>query len=460
MLRLYAWLDERYQMGELARHFFLRSLPRGVGWSHTLGSALLFLIGLQVVTGIFLAVYYVASPAEAYESIQHITSEIPFGFLIRGVHKWGASAIVVVAVLHLLRVFFMAGYKYPRELSWVVGIFLLVLVFMEGFTGYLLPMDQKAYWATVVGTHLAEKTPLIGPALLRVTQAGLEPGPLTLSRFYAFHTMFFGGLLGVLAMLHMAMVIKQGIAPPPQTMPSVARTDYARAYEESKRGGQPFYEHLLKDGAISLLLLLGLLALAVYLGSPLEEAANPADVNYVPRPEWYFYFLFELLWFFPGPWVIVPSLIVPVLGTAALVVLPFLDRGPARHPARRPLATLLAIAVIAAVAYLSYKGATAPAPPTVTAAPSPPPGVVGADPEVELGWTLYQELGCAACHIIAGQGGVAGPDLSRVGARRDAEWLRNFIRDPKSVNPGAAMPAFDLPEDKLSPLVRFLGALR
>ena len=461
MARLYAWLDERYEIGELARRFLLRSLPRGIGWSQTLGSALFFLIILQAVTGIFLAVYYVGSPEQAYESIQHITNEVPFGFLIRGTHKWGASAMVVIAVLHLLRVFFMGAYIYPRELTWVVGIFLLVLIMGEAFTGYLLPMDQKAYWATVVGTHVAEKAPLIGPAVLKVAQAGVEPGPLTLSRFYAFHTMFFGGSLGLLALLHLAQVIKQGIAPPPKTMPAVAPKDYARAYEESKKGGQPFYEHLFKDATISLALFLALTASAVFLGSPLEGPADPADVNYVPRPEWYFYFLFELLWFFPGPWVIVPAFIVPVAGVAILMLLPVFDRGPVRHAAQRPLASMLASATLLAVIFLSYKGATAPAPPIAATAPLPPiPVGATVSPRVELGWRVYQEQGCASCHAIARQGGAAGPDLSKVGSRRDAELLRRFIRDPQSIKPGSAMPGYDLEEDKLDALVQLLEALK
>jgi ubiquinol-cytochrome c reductase cytochrome b subunit len=461
MFRLYAWLDERYGIGELARRFLLRPLPRGIGWSQTLGSALLFLIILQVITGIFLAVYYVNSPSQAYESVQHITNEVPFGFLIRGIHKWSASVIVVIAVLHLLRVFFMGAYKYPRELTWVVGIFLLVLILGEAFTGYLLPMDQKAYWATVVGTHLAEKAPFIGPALLRVIQAGVEPGPLTLSRFYAFHTMFFGGLLGFLALLHLAMVIKQGIAPPPKTMPVVAQKDYAGAYEESKKGGKPFYEHIFKDATISLLLLLSLIAMAVFLGSPLEGPANPADVNYVPRPEWYFYFLFELLWFFPGPWVVIPAFVIPVVGIAVLVFLPFFDRRPERHPARRPVAATLASVALAVVIFLTYKGAAAPVAPTTTTVALPPALMQAeASPQALQGREVYQEQGCASCHAIAGQGGAAGPDLSKVGARRDAEWLRRFISDPQGTKPDSIMPGYKLEEDRLDALVEFLRTLK
>lgn len=247
MRRLNAWLEERYPVSGAVSHFLLRPLPRGVGWSHTLGSALLFLIFLQIITGIFLAVYYVASPSQAYESVRYITDEVPFGFLVRGIHRWGASALVVLAVLHLLRVFFMGAYKYPRELTWLVGVFLLLIILGEGFTGYLLPMDQKAYWATVVGTHLVEKAPFVGPAIYKALQAGVEPGPLTLSRFYALHTMFLGGSLALLALLHLAMVIKQGIAAPPQTVPQVTRQGYTAAYEASKKEGKPFYEHIFKD---------------------------------------------------------------------------------------------------------------------------------------------------------------------------------------------------------------------
>lgn len=162
------WLDERLGTRRLASAFFYRRLPKAVGWPHTLGSATLFLLQVQILTGVFLAFYYVPSVEHAYGSVEYITKEIPFGAYIRGLHRWSASLVIIFAVLHLLRVFFTGAYKYPREASWVVGALLLVVIFAFGFTGYLLPWDQKAYWATVVGTHIAETAPGIGDLIARL----------------------------------------------------------------------------------------------------------------------------------------------------------------------------------------------------------------------------------------------------------------------------------------------------
>lgn len=473
------WLEDRYEVRTLASRFLERRIPKGISWFHCLGSATLFLLLIQVVTGIFLAVYYVPSPEQAFDSVQYITGQVPFGFLVRGIHRWSASLVVVMVVLHLLGVFFMAAYKYPRELTWVVGVFLLVLVMGFGFTGYLLPYDQKAYWATVVGAHLVEKAPYIGPFLNRLVEAGPEPGPLTLSRFYALHTLFLPLLLYTLAGIHVAMVIKQGISAPPLDAPVRAglaagqsflsnvfrgirsREEYKRAYEASKKDGPNFYEHLLKDAVVALILLILVIGLTSYLGIPTEERANPADVNYVPRPEWYFYFLFEMLWFFPGDWIVFPTVLIPALGMMALIMLPFVDRGWSWHPARRPLATAMATMSLTVVLFLTYRGATAPLPPAPTML-SLPPVVLQAESSSppDLGRKVYQQQGCGSCHSIGGVGAQAGPDLSRVGSRRDAESLRTYIRDPRASNPKSAMPPYNIPNEELDALVAYLVTLR
>src|SRR3972149_375280 len=177
------WLQERLGTREQLTKFLYRRLPVGTNWWHTLGSAALFLIVVQTVTGFFLAFYYVPSPEHAYDSVTYIQKEISFGGFIRGLHYWGASLTVVVVFVHLLRVFFMGAYKYPRELSWMVGVILLFLVMFFGFTGYLLPWDQKAYWATAVGTHIAGTTPLVGDYLWRILQGGEGIGGRTLRAF-------------------------------------------------------------------------------------------------------------------------------------------------------------------------------------------------------------------------------------------------------------------------------------
>ena len=451
-----SWLDDRLGTRRLLAAFLNRRLPSTVGWLHTLGSATLFLLFVQIATGIFLAFYYVPSVEHAYGSIEYI-NQLPFGSFIRGLHRWSASLLVILVVLHLLRVFFMGAYKYPREASWVVGVLLLAVIFAFAFTGYLLPWDQKAYWATVVGTHLAEWAPAIGGTIAQLLKGGPDVGVRTLGRFYAFHVLFLPAFLMLLVALHLAMVVRQGISPPPVgRLAVVRREEYSRLYEESKAEGRTFLEHLMRDGLVALAVLLVASWLALRLGAPLEEIADPATTTYVPRPEWFFYFLYELLWWFPGPWTVIAAFWIPALGFILLLALPFFDRGPARNPLRRPVASSAAVAVLAVVLFLTYKGATAPAPPGRAAAP-----VAELGPELLEGRQVYAAQGCAACHKIGAEGGVAGPDLSTIGNTRDAEWLERLIRSPSSVVPGSSMPPYAaISEEDLDALVRYLSSLK
>ena len=459
-MRLLDWLQERLGTREQLTRFLYRRLPEGTTWWHALGSAAFFLILVQTLTGFFLAFYYVPSPEHAYDSLTYIQREIPFGAFVRGLHRWGSSLTVVVVFLHLLRVFFMGAYKYPRELSWVVGVVLFLLVMLFGFTGYLLPWDQKAYWATVVGTHIAGTAPLVGDYLWRILQGGAEVGARTLGRFYAAHVLILPAVLYAFILVHVSMVIYQGIAPTPKgELRRIRKEDYGRLYEASKGRGETFFEHLLRDGVVAFLLLLLLVWMAATWPIPMEEVADPTDTLYVPRPEWYFYFLFELLWLFWGKWVPVATFYIPLAAVLLLFLLPFYDRTSGRNPLKRPLASGIATAVLGTIAFLTYQGATAPAPPAAGVAL--PKEVAALPPELARGREVYEAQGCSACHVLKGTGTAAGPDLTRVGAKRDAEWLKRFVKDPTAVKPDAAMPPYaDLPAEELDALARYLASLK
>jgi len=209
------WLDERLGLRTIYRTVFDRKVPK-VNWWYTLGSATLFLFFLQVVTGIFLTVYYVPSPDHAYASIQYITNEVAFGWLIRGIHHWGASLMVVFAFAHMLRTFFMAAHKFPREITWITGVFLLLATLGMGFSGYLLPWNQQAYWATTVGTEIAGTAPVVGDFIVRVLRGGPELSALTLARFFAAHIWFLPVVISLLIGVHLYLVIRIGISSVPE----------------------------------------------------------------------------------------------------------------------------------------------------------------------------------------------------------------------------------------------------
>ena len=211
------WLDERTSGSGFLTGMLFRNVPKGTNWFYTLGSATLFAFLSQAVTGVFLAMYYTPSPVEAYESARHITNDVFLGEFVRGMHKWGSTVMVILIFLHMGRVFFFGAYKYPRELNWVIGVVILILTMTMAFTGYLLPFDQRSYWASIVGININGTGPIVGPYLSDFLRAGPELGATTLSRFYAIHMLLVPGALIALIGAHMYLVVKLGTTAPPWT---------------------------------------------------------------------------------------------------------------------------------------------------------------------------------------------------------------------------------------------------
>src|SRR5918997_4630039 len=218
------WLDERSGIVQGTKYFLFRKVPRDTNWFHTLGSASLTAFLVQVLTGVILAMYYRPDPDTAYESIQHITNDVTLGWLVRGMHRWGASVFIILMFFHMARVFLFGAYKYPRELNWIIGVLLLVTGMLEGFTGYLLPWDQTAYWATVVGININATAPFLGPFIAQFLQGGAAIGEDTLSKFYSLHMLVVPGAIIALIGLHLYLVIRLGITSPPWS-PEAAGAD-------------------------------------------------------------------------------------------------------------------------------------------------------------------------------------------------------------------------------------------
>jgi quinol-cytochrome oxidoreductase complex cytochrome b subunit len=209
------WLDERTSLSGAARWMMFRKVPKGTNWFYTLGSAAMFAFLNQAVTGVFLAMYYDPSPTRAYESARFITNEVFLGEFVRGMHKWGSSVMVILVFLHMGRTFFFGAYKYPRELNWIIGVVLLILTMLMSFSGYLLPFDQRSYWATIVGVNINGTGPLVGPFLNDFLRAGPEFGATTLSRFYAIHMLLVPGIIAAMIGAHLYLVAKLGTTAPP-----------------------------------------------------------------------------------------------------------------------------------------------------------------------------------------------------------------------------------------------------
>jgi ubiquinol-cytochrome c reductase cytochrome b subunit len=516
------WIDGRTGWRSLRRHLLEEPLPAGTGWWFTTGSVVMFLLAVQLATGVVLSFYYVPASSSAYDSVRYVMEQVTFGRLLRGLHFFGASFIVIAAVIHMLRVVVSGSYKKPREVTWISGVFLLLVILGFALTGYLLPWDQKAYWATTVTINIARSGPF-GELVAGVLRGGPTLGALTLLRWYSAHVFLLPAALFVFTAAHLALMRRHGISGPvrPRALPST-----------------PFYPyHALKDSVVIAVVFALLITIAVTVRAPLDAVADPTNASYVPRPEWYFMSLFQLLKYFPGRLEPVATVVIPGVVVGGLIALPFLDRSPHRD-ARRRMAVMIAFAVVGvAVSALTYLGIhstpgthdqTQWGPlaiagqefardercqtchraggvanaldetrmrkeprwtlahvrdPEVIAPglrPAPPGGMSEAQAQAILSFmrevsagggspsvsaqerTAALALGrhCATCHMIDGAGGSAAPDLSNVGARHDAAWLRAWISNPESVDALASMPGFSetLTPQQLDAVVAYLAS--
>jgi ubiquinol-cytochrome c reductase cytochrome b subunit len=430
------WLETRTGgAGEVANDLLRKPILGGASYIFSLGALNLFLFINQVVTGMFLMMYYVPAPDHAYSAVQFIQHEATFGYVVRGLHFWGASVMIVSLMLHASRVFIYGAYKKPRELMWVSGTILLFLVFGFAFTGYLLPWDQKAYWATVVGTNVAGTAPVAGGVVVRILRGGADISALTLTRFFTIHTQILPWTLALVAGLHLTLLQFLGHGGP-WDLTKVKKAD-------------PFYpDQVFKDMVLVFFVFALMLALANAFPAKLEALADPTDHSYNPRPEWYFYFLFQLLHYTEGKYEMVGTFVIPNLFVAVMLLLPFIDRSPERDPKKRPKAIAAWGIVIASFIALTMLAVVAPS------------GGVTPKPVTE-GRKLYLSLGCVSCHSINGVGGKVGPPLDNVGSTRDRAWLFAHFKDPQKMTPGSIMPKFDqLSQQQLDELTDYMLSLK
>src|SRR5580698_11024861 len=281
------WLEERTGVESGIHHFLYEDVPASAGWHQVLGSVAMFAFLTQVFTGILLALNYAPTPGEAYNSLRYIVTELTGGQMIRGLHHWGASLMIIVVVLHMAQVFLWGAYKKPRETTWIVGVLLFLLTLAFGLSGYLLAWDNRAYWGTMVTTRITASAPG-GAVLLRLLGTdGNSIGRVTFARFYGAHVTLLPLITGLLILFHVILVRKHGVAPAPG--------------DESKPKKKFFPEQVFKDTVAIFLWCVGVALMVAFVKVPLGHVADPTDTSYTPRPEWYFLFLFQMLKLFQGP---------------------------------------------------------------------------------------------------------------------------------------------------------------
>lgn len=466
------FLDERLGIGMIFRATALHPVPRSVNWWYVFGSATLTAFIFQVITGVFLAFVYIPSPDHAYQSLYWITHKEFLGNVIRGIHYWGASAMVLLIFIHLAAHFLTGSYKYPREMQWISGTLLLMMTILMAFTGQLLRWNQDAYWAVVVGAEQGARTPIIGTWVAQLFTAGPVVGGNTLTRFYAIHVFLVPGVMFLLIGMHLYLVIYKGISEwPVPGRPVDPKTYWAEYQQILHEDGEPFFPvAVAKDTVMSLIAGIVVVGLAVFVGAAqLGAIANPAaPAN--PRPDWYLIWYFAVLALIPPAsenWLII---LFPAAAFLILFLLPLANKGE-RHYSRRPWAVASVGLAAVLTAVLIYEGYESPWSPKFAnaqgAIPALPSSYISSLPTAEdrQGARLMHTMGCLACHEITnvgkGAGGIVGgqrgPDLTHVGDR--LIWEQIVWRVLRG---GGGMPSYGnvLTPKQLNAIADYLSSTR
>ena len=454
--RILSWINERWPLSPFIRLALEEEMSGGAGYAYVFGSAALIIFLLQVVTGIWQIFYYVPMLAQGYNSLNYLRTEVPFGWLVHGLHYWGANAMVVLVLLHMSQVFIWGAYKKPHELQWITGVILFLLTMTMSLTGGALPWDKRSYWLVEVASSTAGTVPIVGDIIKKIMLGGGVIGQLTLSRFFILHVAILSVGLMTLAAIHLIALRKVGNAGP--------------WGEKNRENKGPFWpDQVFKDGLVASVIILALVALSVYAPPPFSGMADPLDSSYIPKPEWNFLFFYQALKYFPGRLEVIATIGIPVGGILILIMLPFVDRSPERHPLRRPVAMggwfiVMAafIALTLAGAYSKPEGMEAEAPPASPPTTATPAATVVLSASEKAGSELFKSQGCVACHRIGGTGGNIGPDVSGEGLKgRSRQWLSDQLRNPKAHDPTTVMPSFAAMSDKAnSQLVAYLLSLK
>lgn len=463
-LGVYDWFERRLGLEkpitEAAAH---PTPPRSASWWYVFGSAATVLFMLQVVTGILLALVYTPSAGEAWSSLQLLNHNITLGWLLRAIHGWGSDFMVAIVLIHMVQVFMFGAYKYPRELTWILGVFLLLFTLGMAFTGQVLRFDQDAYWGLGIGASITSRVPWVGGYLVHALLGGPIIGGLTLSRFFALHVFVIPGMLIAFVALHVWMVLRLGVNEWPMPGRIVRKATYDREYHEhTAKEGVPFVpDAAWKDAVFAAAILLAVLACAIFFG-PFGPSGqpDPTIIQTAPKPDYFFLWIYAVLAYLP-PELETPFLfIAPVLAIGGMLLLPLVAGEGEKHWSRRPVAVLMVSVIAVSLAVFTHLGTYTPWSPIMNAwsgDPTPAMYLKGRSPLERQGAIVLQNKQCRNCHALGGVGGLRGPALDGIASRMtEDQMIRQVLQG------GGNMPAYG---NALSPaetraLVAFLVTLR
>ncbi len=461
--RLYGWLEARTGLIGPTLKLSEHAVPENTSsWWYVFGSAALVLLILQVTTGILLALIYAPSAADAWKSLNLLDSQVALGWLIRAIHGWGSNFMIAIVLIHMAQVFLFGAYKYPRELTWMVGVLLLLLTLGMAFTGEVMRFDQDAYWGLGIGVAIVGRIPLIGGRLVHVMLGGPIIGGPTLTRFFALHVFILPGTLLAFVGLHVWMVLKLGINDWPMPGRLVRKSTYERQYNQLvQRTGIPFVPDAgWKDAIFAAAILISVLAVAVTFGpfGP-NGTPDPTIVHTSPKPDFVFLWIFSLLALMPPALETPLILIAPVVIILGMLALPLFAGQGEKHWSRRPVAVLMVAVIALALGIFTRLGTYTPWSPIMDAwssDPVPAADLVHKTALEHQGALVFQNKQCRNCHQIGGVGGERGPALDLIATRMsDDQLIRQVLQG------GGNMPAFGkaLTPPQTTALVAFLRSM-
>jgi ubiquinol-cytochrome c reductase cytochrome b subunit len=457
------WFDQRLQLAAPIRETAEHPVPRNTAsWWYVFGSAALTVFVLQLVTGILLAMIYVPSAGEAWNSLESLNHDVTLGWFIRALHGWGSNFMVAIVLIHMVQVFLFGAYKFPRELTWIVGVFLLLMTLGMAFSGQVLRFDQDAYWGLGIGASIASRVPIIGPLAVKLMLGGPIIAGATLSRFFALHVFVIPGMLIGFVCLHLLMVLKLGINEWPMPGRLVRKATYLTEYHElTKKDGAPFVPYAVwKDLFFAAFILLAVAACAAYFG-PFGPTGrpDPTIIQTAPKPDYFFLWLYALLSLLP-PSMETPALLIgPVVAILILLLLPFLSGEGEKSWRRRPIAVLTILLLAISLGTLTHLSGYTPWSPHMNAwsgDPVPDQFLRRSTALQRQGALVFQVKQCRNCHSLGESGGQRGPALDSVAVRLTQDQLIRQV-----IQGGGNMPAYgnNLSPAQTTALVSFLKSL-